>query len=204
MMSDLLAIFPLDMVAVPGAAIPLHIFEPRYREMVGECLEEKKPFGIVRVKEEAGVAEIGCTVEIVDVTKRYEDGRLEILTQGRRRFELMEVNEERSFLRAEVMYFDDEPGESPQETEVRAIELFSQIVKLLGSDTQPPPAGTPLLSFLLIAPLPLDLDFKQTLLGMRSESERIATIVEYYEALLPRVRRTIHARQKAGGNGHAS
>jgi hypothetical protein len=61
-----------------------------------------------------------------------------------------------------------------------------------------------LLSFLLIAPLPLDLDFKQTLLGMRSEPERIATIVEYYEALLPRVRRTIHARQKAGGNGHAS
>ena len=85
---SLLAIFPLDVVLFPGVPLPLHIFEPRYKEMIGECMEEQKPFGIVRVQEE-GVAQIGCTAEIVAVTKKHEDGKLDIVTEGRARFELL-------------------------------------------------------------------------------------------------------------------
>ena len=87
----LLPIFPLGLVLFPGAPLPLHIFEPRYKEMIGECLEQKKPFGIVRVTEE-GVAGIGCTAEIVSVTKKYDDGRMDILARGVDRFEVVEVN----------------------------------------------------------------------------------------------------------------
>jgi len=84
-----------------------------------------------------------------------------------------------------------------------ALRLYADLMALLGADAEAPEADTPQLSFQLAAPMPLDLDFKQTLLGMRSERERIAAVVKYYEALLPRMRRAVKARQKAGGNGHA-
>src|SRR4030081_2888884 len=96
-MSALLPLFPLDLVLFPGTSLPLHIFEPRYREMVSECLADKKHFGVVRAKDD-GIAEIGCTAEIIDVTKKYDDGRMDILTIGRERFEVMQLNQERSFL----------------------------------------------------------------------------------------------------------
>ncbi len=108
---SLLPLFPLDLVLFPGTPLPLHIFEPRYREMISECLDRKKSFGVVRAKEE-GVAEIGCTAEIITVAKKYPDGRMDIMTEGRERFEVMQVNQERSFLQAEVLYLQDEPGES--------------------------------------------------------------------------------------------
>jgi len=195
-------LFPLDVVLLPGTPIPLHIFEPRYREMIGECLAQKTAFGIVRAKED-GIAEIGCTAEILDVTKRYDDGRMDILCEGRRRFEVMGLNEERAFLQAEVTYFDDDPGSDPSDQVNEALRLYLDLIRLLDSDADAPEAGTPQLSFQLAAPMPLDLDFKQTLLGMRSERERIAAVVKYYEALLPRMRRAVKARKKAGGNGHA-
>jgi Lon protease-like protein len=84
---DLLPIFPLELVLFPETPLPLHIFEPRYKEMIGECQAQKAPFGVVRAVEK-GLAEVGCTAEILEVTKRYDDGRLDILTEGRRRFEI--------------------------------------------------------------------------------------------------------------------
>jgi Lon protease-like protein len=201
-MSALLPLFPLDLVLFPHTPIPLHIFEQRYKEMIGECLEQKAPFGIVRAKED-GIAEIGCTAEILDVSKRYDDGRMDIVCEGRRRFEVMQVNEDRSFLQAEVTYFDDESDRAPADQVQEALSLYGDLIRLLGADAELPEAATPQLSFNLAAPMPLDLDFKQTLLGMRSERERIAAIVKYYQLLLPRMRRAVKARQKAGGNGHA-
>src|SRR5579863_1116675 len=100
---SLLPLFPLDLVLLPGASLPLHIFEPRYREMTAECLDQQKPFGVVRAKED-GISDIGCTAEILKVAKQYPDGRSDILTQGSRRFEVVQVNQERSFLQAEVLY----------------------------------------------------------------------------------------------------
>jgi len=201
-MGALLPLFPLDVVLLPGTPIPLHIFEPRYKEMVGECLAQKTPFGIVRAKED-GIAEIGCTAEILEVTKRYDDGRMDIVCEGRRRFEVMGLNEERAFLQADVSYFDDEPGRVAAGSVDEALRLYRELLRLVEAESEGLEAGTPQLSFHLAAPMPLDLDFKQTLLGMRSEQERIAAVVAYFQALLPRMRRAVKARQKAGGNGHA-
>jgi Lon protease-like protein len=200
--SVLVPLFPLDTVLFPGTPIPLHIFEPRYKEMIGECLAQKTAFGVVRAKEE-GLAQIGCTAEILDVTKRYEDGRMDIICEGRRRFEVITLNEERAFLQAEVAYFDDQPARAPSEQVDEALRLHSDLLQTLGAEAFAPEASTPQLSFQLAAPLPLDLDFKQRLLGMRSERERIAAVVQYYQVLLPQMRRAVKARQKAGGNGHA-
>src|SRR5581483_5119210 len=82
---DLVPLFPLEVVLFPGMALPLHIFEPRYKEMIGELLQAGQPFGVVRAVDN-GIAEIGCVAEIVEVTKTYEDGRLDIMTQGQSRF----------------------------------------------------------------------------------------------------------------------
>ncbi len=203
MPDPLLPLFPLDVVLFPDTQLPLHIFEPRYKEMIGECLERKLAFGVVRAKENA-LAEIGCAAEIVSVTKKYDDGRLDIVTEGRRRFQIRNVNHERSFLQGEVVYFEDEPPGPPKSEDVhRAVKLHAQIMHLLAAEAGPPDPEDPQLSFHLAGTLPLDLDFKQTLLGLRSESERVTGLVEYYEAILPNLRRAVKAREKAGGNGHA-
>lgn len=199
---SLLPLFPLDLVLFPGTSLPLHIFEPRYKEMISECLDRKKSFGIVRAKEE-GVAEIGCTAEIITVAKKYPDGRMDIVAQGRERFEVMQVNQERAFLQAEVLYLQDEPSQASPEEIAQAMKLQTEVLLLAGSA----PSGQAefdqsQLAFHLIAPLPLDLDFKQTLLEMKSEAERTRAVITYFEAILPNLRRSVVVRQRAGGNGH--
>jgi uncharacterized protein len=184
--------------------MPLHIFEPRHKEMIGECLERKQPFGVLRAKD-GEVAEIGCTAEILNVVKKYDDGRMDITTQGRQRFEVMHVNPERSFLQAEVLYLHDDPGAGTPEEISRAMQLHGEIMKLAGSEPESESeVQEQELSFHLAGSLPLDLDFKQTLLEMKSEPERLQAVIIFFENILPNVRRTLHVRHKAGGNGHAT
>jgi len=200
-MSSLLPLFPLDLVLLPGTSLPLHIFEPRYKEMIEECLAGKKVFGIVRSKEE-GAEEIGCTAEILEVTKKYPDGRMDILTAGRRRFEVMELNQERAFLRAEVLFLDDEPTPAAAPDVDAAVALHGELMSIAGAEAEgQTEVKSSQLSFHLVGSLPLDLDFKQNLLAMKSEAERIPAVVTYFQAILPILRRTAQARKTAGGNG---
>jgi Lon protease-like protein len=200
--SSLLPIFPLDLVLLPGAPLPLHIFEPRYKEMISECVEQKKPFGVVRASDE-GVAGVGCTAEIVSVTKKYDDGRMDILTRGVERFEVVEVNEERAFLRAEISLIQDEDdnddendaaGRPEQSLIEQAVRLHAEIIKIAGAELSEPDETATNLSFLLAGSLPLDLDFKQNLLTTLSETKRLEAVVGYLEAVLPGLRRAAKAR----------
>lgn len=198
----LLPLFPLDVVLLPGTPLPLHIFEPRYKEMIGECLANNAPFGVVRALEE-GMADVGCTAEIVSVTKEYSDGRMDLVAEGRKRFEVLELKRERAFLQAEVLLVPDEPGAAAAEDKARAIRVHLEILSLAGAVQDLSAADQNALSFYLAGSLPLDLDFKQNLLAMRSESERIQAVAGYLESILPNLRRASKAREKAGGNGHA-
>ena len=184
----------------PGAPLPLHIFEPRYKEMIGECLAQGLPFGMVRAKENA-LSAIGCAASIVNVIKKYDDGRLDIAAEGTRRFEISQVNQERSFLQAEVTYFDDELSSVSKSDVDAAVGLHEQLFAVLGQTIEIE-RDADLVSFRLAHELPVDLDFKQALLEMKSEAERIETLTEYYRATIPKVERTLLARQRAGGNGH--
>ncbi len=202
-MSTLLPLFPLDLVLLPGTPLPLHIFEPRYREMISECLDRNQHFGVLRGKEQE-LAEIGCTAEILTVTKKYEDGRMDIVTEGRARFEVLQLNQERSFLQGEVLYLPDEPGTASQEEIAQALKLHTEIMTLAGAEPErSSEVDEAQLSFRLAGSLPLDLDFKQSLLGMKSEAERLRAVISFFENILPTMRRTVHVRRKAGGNGHA-
>ena len=206
-MTSLLPLFPLDVVLLPGAPLPLHIFEPRYKEMIGECLAQNSVFGVLRAAEKS-IAEIGCTAEIISVTKEYADGRLDIVTEGRKRFEVLQLDQERSFLRGEILLLDDVPGNPSKEDAARAIQLHAELMALAGSvqdlsPADPASADSSALSFALAGSLPLDLDFKQQLLTLRSENQRISALIEYLGIILPKLRRATQARKTAGGNGHA-
>jgi len=198
----LLPLFPLDLVLLPGTPLPLHIFEPRYKEMIGECLAQDTHFGVIRALDE-GIAEVGCTAEIVTVTKEYPDGRLDLVSEGRKRFEVLELNQDRSFLQAEVLLVPDEPGPSSDKDKARAIKVHQEILSLAGAVQDLSAADQNALSFYLAGSLPLDLDFKQKLLATRSEGERIQAVASYLEGILPNLRRAARALEKAGGNGHA-
>ena len=161
--------------------------------MIAECLELKTPFGIVRASSE-GVADIGCTAEILQVTKKYEDGRMDILTRGVDRFEVLAVNEDRSFLQAEISLIQDEPGRPARQMVEQAVRLHAEIAKLAGTEVSGPEEGASNLSFLLAGSLPLDLDFKQKLLVTSSEAKRLEAVVGYLEAVLPGLRRAAKAR----------
>lgn len=196
----LLPLFPLEIVLFPGTPLSLHIFEPRYKEMIGECLAQDRPFGMVRVKESA-LAAVGCAASIANVIKKYDDGRIDIAAEGTRRFEISQVKQERPFLQGEVTYFEDDPslpGKSAVDTVVR---LHEQLFSVLGQTVEIEREGAAL-SFHLAHELPVDLDFKQALLEMKTEAERIETLTEYYRATIPKVERTLVARQRASGNGH--
>lgn len=190
------------MVLFPGVPLPLHIFEPRYKEMIAECLAQQSTFGVVRTVNE-GLADIGCTAEIVTVVKEYPDGKLDLVTEGRKRFEILQVNQERSFLRGEVEWIEDEPDASPAEDAKRATQLHAQLLSIAGATQDVSAADPASLSFYLAGSLPLDLEFKQKLLQLRSERERLNLLVQYLEAFIPRFQRAARARQKAGSNGHA-
>ena len=197
---SLLALFPLEIVLFPGASLPLHIFEPRYKEMIGECMEQNRAFGLVRVNQNS-LAEIGCSAVVLNVIKKYEDGRLDVATEGRQRFEIVQLSQERSFLQGEVLFFEDEPGEAPAADQKTVVELHDQLFQVLGQKVQAERSREHL-SFQLAHELPVDLDFKQALLEMKSEAERVSTLIEYYRATIPKVEKTLRAREKASGNGH--
>lgn len=167
-MARLLPLFPLQLVAFPGSAIPLHIFEDRYREMVGEAEAAGTEFGIV-LSREGGVVNAGCSVVVESVVERYPDGRFDVITRGRRRFEIRALDHEKAYLRGDVEFFDDD-DRTPPAADLRdaAIRAYSE------SEVD---ASAPFLSFQLAQSLP-DVNFQSLLLRSRSESERLRQLIE--------------------------
>ena len=210
----LLPLFPLEIVLLPEEPLPLHIFEDRYKEMIGECLQAKekhsgpREFGIVLAHENE-MRTAGCSAKIVNVTREYPDGRLDIFAVGVRRFEVLYTDQERSFLRGGVEFFDDDAGADVAEDAdaARAIDLFRQMMQRLRKTSDLPvhfPRPYRNLSFRIAAALPLELDFKFQLLILRNESERLRQTTQALEQLIPQLDRVERLRSKAGGNGHSN
>src|SRR5271157_1901776 len=112
MLPGLIPLFPLRVVVFPRTPLPLHIFEERYKEMVSGAIRDQSEFGIVPAHEN-GIGSTGCTVKVEKLLQMYPDGRMDILTRGQRRFEIVTLNEEKEYLQAEVNYFDDEDASEP-------------------------------------------------------------------------------------------
>jgi len=202
MQEGLLPLFPLHVVLFPGAELPLHIFEDRYKEMIGEAVRDRLEFGVVLASEK-GLVNTGCTATVERVLKQYPDGRMDILTLGRRRFEILLLNNERPFLRGAVEFFDDEKADpAPPEIHKLALDGYNEM-QVLASE-QPLPAEESAdvrLSFRLAQPIP-DLGLRQLLLVTRSEAERMRRLAEFFPDYLVRQRRVQHVKNIAPRNGH--
>ena len=207
--SLLIPLFPLEVVLFPGASLPLHIFEPRYRKLISDCINNRTEFGVILMRGEE-MSEVGCTARIKEVVKRYDDGRFDIVTEGSRRFEIISENSEEEVLRAEVSFFDDEEAEDPNEVS-RLTEVVKSIyAKIVLAVAKPNTnltlveAKAPRLAFSIADHLGLPLEVCQDLLGMRSETKRLLELERYLEELLPKIERLQEAKGKVGGNGHMS
>ena len=193
-----IALFPLDIVLFPGSLLPLHIFEDRYKEMVAACLESEQEFGVVRVQHE-GLAVVGCSAGITRVLRRYEDGQLDILCEGRKRFEIEQLENSQSFLQAEVNYFEEEALDSSREARAACLAMHLEVLSLAGAGRESYSFDLDRrVSFQLAWELPSDLGFKQQLLNSTSDRERTELLHGFYEEILPKLRRGANA-QKNGG-----
>lgn len=201
MAQELLPLFPLPVVLFPRTQLPLHIFEDRYREMVGAAIRNKAEFGVVLAGEN-GVAHIGCTAIVEKVTHRYDDGRLDVVTLGLRRFEILDLNNEKSYLRGAVTFFNDEETEPPPpELAGKAVAGYRQLRNFLGEGPPSEPEwNDPQLSFQL-AQVISDVDFRQRLLMLRSEAERIRLLADFFPEHLSRQKYVSQVRQVAPLNG---
>ena len=198
MPDELLPLFPLGVVLFPNTRLPLHIFEDRYKEMIGEAVAQGSEFGIV-LAVDRGLVNAGCTARVLRVPEKYPDGRLDILTLGARRFEIESLDQERNFLRAEVSYFDDELSDGRVDLRRRATEVFQEAFP--GERDFAVDFAEPLLSFQLAQALP-DLSAKQTFLQMRNENDRLRRLIELLPELKGRQEITERMRTLAPRNGH--
>jgi Lon protease-like protein len=179
-MEKLLPLFPLPVVVFPDSPLPLHIFEPRYIEMINECLEKSSEFGVVFYLSR-GIKRVGTMVRIQNVIKRFEGGRMNILTIGKKRFKIIDLNEERSFLQARVTFFDDDDLDSPQLSQLleesnQLLEKYAEIsgkpmVRSLINFQEPQ-----LISFFLAELVPYELSWRQRVLELTSCTQRLQMV----------------------------
>ena len=195
-----LGLFPLGLVLLPGERMPLHIFEPRYKELIGECLAEERPFGIV-LADDSGLREVGTEASVIEVLERFDDGRLNVVIEGRERFRVVEMTSGRSFQTGEVEGVADEHVDVDEQDAERAMELFRELRELVGSDVEEPEIGDPALSFALASRVDFGLDPKQRLLELTSETERLMLVIELLEGALAAVREEQARRELASRNG---
>ncbi len=201
MQQDLLPLFPLRLVLLPETHLALHIFEERYKEMIGEAIRKKSEFGVVLASDK-GVVNSGCTAVVDRVVKRYDDGRMDILVVGRRRFVILELNQEKEYLRGEVEFFDDEDSRSAAPDVQSKVEaLFEQLQKLEPEAGDPSAGPGSRLSFRVGQSIS-DLNFRQVLLSTRSEPERMQRLLEYLPGLTDKLRISAQVRSVAPSNGH--
>jgi len=197
---DEIGLFPLGLVLLPAEQVPLHIFEPRYRELIGESLEQDLPFGIVYADED-GLRPIGTLATITEVTERFEDGRLNILVEGGARFRLVELTEGRAFVTGRVELVDDQHDPANPADVERALMLFARLAELTSVNVRPPAPETPALSFAIAGRFDFSPDLKQELLAESSERIRLARLCELLTIAAETVERQIEIAASAQTNG---
>jgi len=201
-------LFPLGLVLLPHMALPLHIFEERYKLMIQECLDQGMAFGIVYARD-SNIERIGCTARVTDVLKRYEDGRMDILTKGERRFLITSLDETRPYLQAAVRYLEDDT-EPPEQDLLRlgagALALFKELNRLLGSAfTADPSPGLDVaqVSFLVAGHEVFVPDERQELLVLTSPASRLEKVIELLRRKIETLKAQQEIRRIIGGNGKA-
>ena len=188
-----LGLFPLGIVLLPTERVPLHIFEPRYRELISECIDEEREFGLV-FADEQGVRELGTRARIDEVLEEFDDGRMNIVVEGGGRFRVERMTRGRSFMTAEVVAVDDDDSVAPAKAIARAAAAFRALAAAAEADAGDIDESVEQLSFLLAAQVELAPESKQELLELRSEQRRLEMVAQ----LLDGVRQVLIATRELG------
>jgi Lon protease-like protein len=199
-----LGLFPLSLVLVPTERIPLHIFEPRYKDLVAVCIERGEEFGLVLAAGDGAVHEIGTRAAIAEVLEVLPDGRMNIVVEGGERFRLLELTTGHSYASAvveDVVDEDDPPDDADTE---RALELFRGLAETAGAEVDVPDSESPLLDFELAARVDFGVDAKQELLALTSPRTRMTRLVGLLETALETLKLERELQQRAQRNGKVS
>jgi Lon protease-like protein len=193
-------LFPLGLVAIPHELVPLHVFEPRYRVMFDELLENETEFGLVWATDGV-LREVGCACEITEVLERMDDGRLNVLTRGTRPFRIVERQDDRPYPAATVEFLDDKPEEPDEAVGEAARSAYAALV-VEATDNEPDPeelaAKT---AYAMAATVDFGLDAKQGLLDLRSENARLRLVTRLFRAAVKRLDFVERAQARARSNG---
>jgi ATP-dependent Lon protease len=202
-------IFPLQIVVFPGEMVPLRIFEERYKQMFADVRAARErgevlQVGIILVEGSEVLAEVGCTVVLEEVLEEHEDGRLNIITLGARRFRIEQVAGDKSYLEAWVEYVDDEEEAIDRVLQTRVIAGYQRLLELVeeesGAEVEGGDADN---AFQIAQAVAVDLGGKQRLLAMTTENRRLEMLGEYFERLLPMLEERRAVRLRVHSNGHS-
>jgi len=200
-------LFPLGVVLLPEMLLPLHIFEERYKQMISECLNQNRPFGIV-LFDGTAIRSVGCMAAITEVTRHYDDGRMDIITEGKDRFVIHEIIEEKPYMEARVAFFDDEDEISADDVHATLEKARQQLKEVTGSDFLPDHrdvfarTSPKNLAFAIASLEGFTPDERQRFLEMTSGTERLKKSVQALSSLVQRARLTKEIMKIIGGNGH--
>jgi Lon protease-like protein len=196
-----LPIFELPLVLLPGEQLPLHIFEDRYKRMVGTALEQDEPFGIV-LRDDEGARSIGCTARIDDVLERFDDGRLNIVVSGEAPFKVLDRFESSEFPAGEVELIPEEEVPPIDEASASAArEAFAELAERATGERPDPTELDDASAYAIAARIELPAETKQQLLEMRDEDERMTLLGNALGAVGKALERAEEAAERASGNG---
>jgi Lon protease-like protein len=190
----------LDLVALPAEAVPLHIFEQRYRTMIGECLTQDRPFGIVWLADD-GLRDVGCACDIEEVLERHEDGRLDILARGRAPIRVLERQSHLPYPAGVIEFLEDQGEAADSAAAQTAREAYRQLVARATEHELPVTDVENLDACAMAATVDFGLEVKQQLLELRSENARLGLVTRLFRAALKRLEFVDRAQARARSNG---
>jgi Lon protease-like protein len=195
-------LFPLQLVMLPSELVPLHIFEPRYRDMIAFCTDHEAPFCIVLV-DAAGMRDVGCLTETIEVLERLEDGRINLVATGGEVVRIDRLDADRhTYLSAEVTLQPDDPDARPgAEAIARARESYQALLRDADAPDDETVNGVSRLSYELAARVEFPLELKQALLESRSEDDRLARVTAAIEEGRRGIRQAAERARRATTNG---
>jgi len=198
-----LGLFLLEGVLLPTEQVPLHVYEPRYRELIGESLENETEFGWV-LADNDGFRDVGCRAGVLGVLEEFADGRQLVAVEGREPFRVERLTSGRAFYTAEVEPLEDDGSAGSPDDVSRARELYRSILETSDVEGEVPDAASLVLSYELAARIEFDVGLKQELLELRSELQRMERIVQILDETATQLAREKEARDRAAGNGRVS
>ena len=195
-----LPLFPLPLVLLPTEVVPLHIFEDRYKEMIGLCVSEHRDFGIVWMSD-SELKDVGCTATVAEVLETMEDGRMNILVRGGTPFRLLERQERHTYPAGTVELLDDRGSAAAPDSGDEARERYADLLETMTEERPEQAALAELSSYEMAATVEIDPDVKQGLLELRSEEARLRLLARLFKAGIKSVARAREVADRASGNG---